>query len=567
MFGRVLAFSVLLLASLSPTTYARAAELQGAFCHAVTAAGAPSPPAEAYACDGEPRAYSDGRLWLRAPIAGDGTERRLSVVVRTSRFEHVEAQFVYADGTRSAGGVDAGAFADKWRIGGQIVLPAPARDTAPTDVELAVDGLAAYDLFAARVVPMVEADRTLGFMAFVLGGATALLTISALYNLLLAFAVRSAAVVWQAGWAICLVLYTLFWSQLILLVAPGLAGPISSRLMTASAALAIGCATLCGLAMIDRSHTPIWLRRAVTGIAALTVGCALVATVAPPLLVQVFAIILGPLVLVSLIVSWLFTIWGWRSGSTAARDFTLSWALPMIGLALTELGGLKQAFYGSGPYVTIIVASALQTVSLSVATTIRLAALRRERDAARAEKSQLEVLVERDPLTSLLNRRGFMKRAERLFAKANGELQLILIDLDRFKAINDDFGHNAGDVVLRAVGHCIDKKLPAHSFAGRIGGEEFGMCLSGSDHDAMRLASEVRAGIEALDLDALDGAAGKRGVTASFGISRSGKRADFVDVYREADRALYISKRAGRNRVTHAALLAETAESEPVAAI
>src|SRR3546814_12713360 len=99
----------------------------------------------------------------------------------------------------------------------------------------------------------------------------------------------------------------------------------------------------------------------------------------------------------------------------------------------------------------LLLASALQTVWLSIATTLHLSRFRAERDTARAAQAELRELAERDPLTGLLNRRGFVDRTETAHAGAGHSFGLLLIDVDHFKAINDRYGHDAGDRVLRRL--------------------------------------------------------------------------------------------------------------------
>jgi diguanylate cyclase (GGDEF)-like protein len=155
-----------------------------------------------------------------------------------------------------------------------------------------------------------------------------------------------------------------------------------------------------------------------------------------------------------------------------------------------------------------------------------------------------------DPLTGVLNRRGLEQAAKAAIANAlrfDQPMSVVMIDLDRFKAINDGFGHTAGDRVLQRFALRVADAIRAGDLFGRIGGEEFALILINTPAaSAMDVTERIRAEVERLDTGT-DGL----GLTASFGVTGLG-RADivFADLASRADRALYRSKLAGRNRVT-----------------
>ena len=181
------------------------------------------------------------------------------------------------------------------------------------------------------------------------------------------------------------------------------------------------------------------------------------------------------------------------------------------------------------------------------------------RDATelRRREDELRKEADTDPLTQLANRRGFDVRANRMLAACvvNGSpASLLMIDIDRFKAINDTYGHDGGDVVLRAVGEALSSNLRAIDLVGRLGGEEFAVLLPGADvRAAARRADVLRCAIEQLDIE-LDGGSSAR-VTISVGVASHDGR--LADTLRRADEAMYVAKQTGRNRVV--------AECEPSA--
>jgi two-component system, cell cycle response regulator len=158
----------------------------------------------------------------------------------------------------------------------------------------------------------------------------------------------------------------------------------------------------------------------------------------------------------------------------------------------------------------------------------------------------------RDPLTGLLNRRYFDEAVESAFANArrSGDaLSLIVLDLDRFSAVNNEHGHAVGDAVLRRVARAMASVVRVGDTAARYGGEEFVIIAPGADTgEAVAVAERVRAAVAAASTGGTDGQG--IGITVSAGVaSLIGDELDGRDLFRAADSALLAAKRAGRDRV------------------
>jgi len=169
-----------------------------------------------------------------------------------------------------------------------------------------------------------------------------------------------------------------------------------------------------------------------------------------------------------------------------------------------------------------------------------------------------------DPLTGLGNRRWLAEAAGTEIARARRArtpLSVIAFDLDHFKRVNDDFGHDAGDAVLIAVAEATKIVLRPYDLVARIGGEEFCAVLpETSSREAIEIADRLRLAIGALRLDDLRG----RTVTASFGVHEAKLlKEQFRDMLRNADERLYEAKDAGRNRVASAPLRPASFATEP----
>jgi len=173
-----------------------------------------------------------------------------------------------------------------------------------------------------------------------------------------------------------------------------------------------------------------------------------------------------------------------------------------------------------------------------------------------------------DGLTGLVNRREFDTKIEELFAAyraGRDPFVLALIDIDHFKQINDNFGHQAGDVVLKAVAAALSRSFEHAFLVARYGGEEFALLLPGP----LRLAA---ARVESIRKSVTDNPIAVAGqwlrITWSCGLSEPGPDTTVTDLFRRADEALYSAKKGGRDRVCfhdgqRCVLLVEPAPAEP----
>ena len=164
-----------------------------------------------------------------------------------------------------------------------------------------------------------------------------------------------------------------------------------------------------------------------------------------------------------------------------------------------------------------------------------------------ADIDSLERLASADPLTGLANRRGGEKDISAEISRArrqNTPLSCVLLDIDHFKEVNDTFGHQAGDYVLRELSALLRRTVRAYVILVRWGGVEFLVVLPGVGHaEALKLADRIRQAIENMPL------AGIGGITASVGVAALGSDYSFDAMFAIADRRLYSAKASGRNTV------------------
>ncbi len=208
--------------------------------------------------------------------------------------------------------------------------------------------------------------------------------------------------------------------------------------------------------------------------------------------------------------------------------------------------GVVRAFHTTGAFSTVYGLEELME-RLRVEKNNTEAAMRQ----LQAANAELAWMASTDSLTGASNRRHFLECAgvEAGRARRNGlPISLLALDIDHFKAVNDEYGHQAGDAVLKALVEGIAETLRPHDVIGRIGGEEFMVLLPDTSHAAAAvLAERIRSKVEGLDIP-IEGETLR--VTVSIGIAEFGLDGDTQDaVFKAADDRLYRAKHAGRNRV------------------
>jgi diguanylate cyclase (GGDEF)-like protein len=186
-------------------------------------------------------------------------------------------------------------------------------------------------------------------------------------------------------------------------------------------------------------------------------------------------------------------------------------------------------------------------VCVTVSDVTHVSVMQREREEAVAK---LREYADRDGLTGIANRRYFEARLADEFSRwqrYGGELSMLLFDLDHFKRINDEFGHMAGDTVLRSMAQRVSGVVRKQDVFGRFGGEEFALLLPCTPlDDALYVAEKIRRtiGDEPIEVQGVIVP-----VTASVGAATARTGApDYEGMINEADAALYTAKRQGRNR-------------------
>ncbi len=236
----------------------------------------------------------------------------------------------------------------------------------------------------------------------------------------------------------------------------------------------------------------------------------------------------------------------WRRGSRPAGWFLLAWALleaatiaTALRLLVTRAENAEFLLYYGLP-LSMVAASIL--IALGVADRLR---------EQRVALTEAERHAQTDALTGVLNRRSLLIRLDAACARAQARglpIALLFIDLDHFKAINDTWGHPAGDACLAAIIAPIQAELRQSDVIGRYGGEEFVVILSSADVAAAHpIAQRIRERVAAVRVE---GFGEPIQLTCSIGVATSDRLGVWGEhLIAQADAAVYAAKRSGRNRV------------------
>lgn len=225
------------------------------------------------------------------------------------------------------------------------------------------------------------------------------------------------------------------------------------------------------------------------------------------------------------------------------------WAIVALTVAILGLSNPHMAApYSANAMATAVVSLVYLGVFFHVFGARSISYFNRMRES----NQQLEKIASHDALTGVLNGRAYYAQCDHLIELARRSRQpyaVLFVDLDHFKAVNDQHGHAAGDAVLRAVAACLTGSIRRSDRLGRIGGEEFSVFLPNTGRaGALQLAETVRHAVEGCQPDIGDR---RLRITASIGVAAcDAQPLDMTAIQQQADQAMYLAKSQGRNRVS-----------------
>ncbi|MCP3735844.1 GGDEF domain-containing protein [Sphingomonas sp. RP10(2022)] len=489
-------------------------------------------------CTTRQTAYGTGDFWLLSqplPAIGHGEQVRQASLWQ----DRLTLYVLYADGAIRRTGFTSATTGRHLMLGAIVQMALPQHAARPVRLLWHIEGslnrrgiLVGPTLADHHATAKAEIVMAALYAAF--GGMCLALLI---YNLALWAALRRAFQPAYCLMVLCLLAYA-FSSSGLLGQWTAIDNNDRQRLNYVLLAWSAAAAVIFARAFLERRVFDGWLRHYSNAV----ISFLLIATASYAILSPRFADITDPLstagyfLVITLLVPILWR--AWRRRSNFLWVFALAWGAPVALASVRVLAAFNVIGWHLWIDNSTLLAMSLEAAlsSLGVAYRIRLLSL--ERDEAREQEIAARLLAATDPLTGLLNRRAFLDSA----IGRDEPHQLILIDIDHFKSINETIGHDGGDEVLRVIARALRAAAAAQSLVARVGGEEFAILTpQAAALDARAVLDTLREERMPFDLT----------VTASIGTCTGAlpRETDWKAMYRSADQALFAAKAAGRDRV------------------
>lgn len=450
----------------------------------------------------------------------------------------------YADGSQRLIDVDAQMAVRNWDANGNFWVPIQQQSSALTAIDVVVERPQSDAMFHRMILSGFEEASSRNFsrtLLYVLICGTLLVPI--IYDLLFFRVFRARFMIWHLLMTACTLGYVLMNSGLILVVYPD----ISSHLRYAAIYIAMSGAIL-GLSgftvqVLEEGTVSRRSGNALTWLAAINLAISLLSLFDIEALRMriVDLYLLSVLPLAAALVTVLVT--GLRRRSRAAIFLAAAYAGLIVSGVAQVVASLGSFYMAELIDDSIYVALVILVLGTSAAVGDRFLVLKAERDRAHMTVRKLGAMANRDGLTGLLNRRAFDQHRRLVTGSA-----LLLLDIDRFKSINDTYGHQRGDAALCQTARVIEDvmSLRREGEIYRLGGEEFAVICEVADEAEARALSEAlrstmeRSGEREDGFDIPD-------FTISIGAVMGAGQLMHV-AFSEADAALYQAKNNGRNR-------------------
>lgn len=499
-------------------------------------------------CEASPAAcpagdQSDWRWFAVDPAAAEGLPAGWNLLVDNTRFSRITVEVTHSGGVHRE---QHGQFdlARNWTLGNNLRFIVPV---AGADVQAIRVGFRNMD--APLLMRSIKAMDEPGLDRFVLQWTVLIALVlgvlfcAFVYNVFLLTWLKTAFQRWYVVWVASALCYLLVWTGAMLNILPFLAGPASAR----TSFLLIGLLMVSGaaffFALIEQGKLPQKLID-FGQLAGMTMAFTSVVAAFDMVFPAWFADRMLNLAMIGIVLSLLVgSGFALARGSRAILYYTVGWAP-----ALVVLGMRIGRNFGLMPQDDVVdqagfAALGWEALLLSLAIADRFRQLRRDADAAEAERETLLRVATSDPLTGLGNRAGFQRMLDAPVVRPGG-IDVIAIDIDYLKQTNDMAGHDAGDALIKAVAERVSAAAGPRATIARIGGDEF----------VVQLEGEARARLPALrQMIALSSGAPLRHGGYDLTISICAGHAACEDghvplsaIVKQADLALYSAKAAGR---------------------
>lgn len=459
-------------------------------------------------------------------------------------FDSMLIRLDYADGTQRLVDVDSQMAIRNWDANGNFWVPIQQEASALTAIDVVVERPQSAAVFLRMAVSSFADASALNYsriLLYMLICGTLLVPI--LYDLLFYRVLRARFMIWHLGMTVGTLFYVLFNSGLIMVIVPDIPSLMRFAAIYIAMSLTILCMAQFSLQILEEGLISQRLRRTLiwSSAANLVLACLMLFDLETLRMRILDLYLLSVFPVIAALIAMLFT--ALMQKSRAAAFLAAAYAGLIVAGAAQVLANLGLFGLSESIDEAIYVALVVLVMGTSAAVGDRFLIIKGERDRARLTARKLGAMANSDGLTGLLNRRAFDQNRRLTTGRA-----LLLADIDRFKTVNDTFGHQRGDAVLCHAARVIEQVVveQGEGQVFRLGGEEFAVLFRASGKDAMQaLAEAVRKGIE----ESADAASDydMPHITISIG-GVMGEGQLMHVAFSDADGALYRAKDGGRNR-------------------
>jgi diguanylate cyclase (GGDEF)-like protein len=497
-------------------------------------------------CSPEPSAIDTSHAWLR--LTADRTpfpEGPLHIESDIAPVDALTIAIRYADGGEEVYRYDEADIAHHWTAGPRYSLYLSDGERPIEEVLIGAEGLwSRASVTTFEILPQHSAMEQRFGRAIVFSIYCGLVLLPILYSGAFFFFLRYRFMLLHALMAIGIVTFTFASSNLFLYFVPQDALWPRMMLSYASLSVAIGIAGFFSLSFIEEGILKPWHRKLVAATSVLLLANAVCVVTIWPELPFIARNLYHLAYLPQLIAFAILLPYAVLKGSRAAWFILAGWSVTALIAADRILRGLDMYILPDEVDYSLYLGLTIEAIVTAFGVAYRVLVLRRERDQAVAREQELQRLADTDGLTGLGNRRSFDLALTR-----NPTGALAILDLDHFKQINDRYGHQVGDDVLREAGKLLRgvRSKGYCRIAYRLGGEEFALLLDARNPDEARILADA---IRMTFIVTIEQAVRvlNEPITVSIGVAMiDGRPAD--EIFATADAALYEAKQAGRDRV------------------
>lgn len=476
--------------------------------------------------------------------AGQLPPGRLIWQTDPTNFDSMLIRLDYADGTQRLVDVDTQMAIRNWDANGNFWVPIQQEASALTAIDVVVERPQSPAVFLRATVSSFDEAASRNYSRILLYMLICgVLLVPIVYDLLFYRVLRARFMIWHLGMTVGTLLYVLFNSGLIIVVLPDIPAMWRFAGVWVAIAATVACMAQFSLQVLEEGLISRRLRTALVWSTTLSLAIACLIPIDLEILrmriVDLYLLSVIPVMaaLVAMLASALL------QRSRAAAFLAAAYTGLIIAGAMQIAAGFGLVPFSDTIDEAIYVALVVLVIGTSAGVGDRFLIIKSERDRARLSAKKLGAMANTDGLTGLLNRRAFDQHRRLTTGRA-----LLVADIDRFKAINDTFGHQRGDAVLCHAARVIEGVVAEQTQGQvyRLGGEEFAVLFTARGRNELEaLAEAIRAAIEA-SADAAS-AYDMPDITISLG-GVLGEGQLLHVAFADADDALYRAKEGGRNR-------------------